>query len=475
MTKMQLTARLDQRLAMSQQLRQAIALLQYNTVDLKQIVQHHLENNPMLELEELESHSIENPVPAMTAANNQDKSSAQDYTAGLRHSQRHADYSDDNSLENYAVPPSLREHLLEQTLLCHFDEIEQAVAVAIIDALDDCGHLTMTLAEIRSTLSVPATISVALMTKILNKIQAMDPIGVGSHDVRECLLLQLEMISDKSPTWLIAKNILLYCFDNMATYNIKKILKQLGISATDYTAAIALLRELHPHPGLLYTNEREVTIEPELYVKKIKNKWQVFLADSVLTNVKINQQYQRLLKKSKKHQSYEALNKELQEAQWLLKGLQRRNDTLLKVASYLVELQKDFLDQGHMYMKPMNIIDVADALSLHESTISRVTTGKYIAMPRGVFELKFFFPSHLKTQSGVDCSDTAVKAYIRDIIDNESLTHPLSDSDIALLLQEKGIQIARRTVAKYREAMKILSSYQRAQLQPARDNEVETV
>ena len=473
MTKMQLTARLDQRLTMSQQLRQAIALLQYNTLDLKQIVQHHLENNPMLELEEPESAPSENER-SETDSNQHDKSAVQDYTASMRNVSRGNDYNDDSSLENYALPQSLREHLLEQTLLCNFNDIEQSAAVAIIDALDECGHLTMTLAEIAATLQQPETISVELMTTILKKIQTMDPVGVGSHDVRECLLIQLEMLPEKSSSWRIAKNILLYCFDHMATYNLKKILKQLSVTMEEYGAAIALLREMHPHPGLLYTNEREVTVEPELYVKKIKGEWRVFLADSILTNVKINQQYQQLLKKNKSHQSYDALNKELQEAQWLMKGLERRNKTLLSVASYLVEVQKDFLDHGHMYLKPMNIIDVADALSLHESTISRVTTGKYISMPRGVFELKFFFPSHLKTQSGVDCSDTAVKAYIKEIIDHEIPAHALSDSEIAELLGEKGIKIARRTVAKYREAMKILSSYQRAQ-QPVRQNDVEPV
>jgi RNA polymerase sigma-54 factor len=457
MTKMQLTPKLEQRLAMSQQLRQAISLLQYNSLDLKQLIQQQLETNPLLEVDESEILIEEDKE---TIAKEDDRTKPEDYTAAVNYSNRYNEINDENSLENYASPISFRDHLLAQVLLCNFDSNEQIVAEAIIDSLDECGHLTMSLPDIKSLLIPEVPISLASMMHILTELQGFDPLGVCSHDVRECLLIQLEALPE-TIEGRIAKDILCYCFDNISASSMKKSIKKLSVSTSNYAAAIALLRSLNPHPGLLYANEVDVRVEPELYVKKIKNSWQVFLTDSILTKVKVNENYQNLLKKQKNHKSYEAMNKELLEAQWLIKGLLRRNETLLAVANCIVEVQKDFLEHGHAFMKPMNIADVAQALSLHESTVSRVTTGKYILTPKGIFELKFFFPSHLKTRTGEDCSDMAVKVFIKEIIDKETRQHPLSDSEIAVVLQAKGIRIARRTVTKYREAMKILSSYQR--------------
>lgn len=451
-TKMLLTAKLDQRLVMSQQLTQAITLLQYNTLDLKQLVQQYIETNPLIDVEEVEAEN--------TAALDDDQY-AQYTTDSAKASYV---YKDDNALENYSSPESLREHLIEQTLLCKFDKIEQLIAEAIIDAIDENGYLTMSLPEIQQSLANLGPPSINSIESILKVIQTFDPLGVGGSHARECLLIQLYALPEKTHSWEISRAILEEHFE-MLSYNNTKLIRQLNTTQEQFTQALMLIRSLNPKPGLAFLNETNICIEPELYVKKVRSSWRVFLTESILTNIKINQQYQDLIREHKKHDSYEALHKELQEAQWLLKGLKRRNETLLNVATHIVKMQKDFIEHGQSFMKPMNIIDVAQELNLHESTVSRVTTGKFIATPRGVFELKYFFPSYVLTDSGDSCSDTAVKEFIKEIIAQENAKHVYSDSEIAGLLKQKGINIARRTIAKYRDAMKILPSYQRAQLQ----------
>jgi RNA polymerase sigma-54 factor len=455
--KMQVTVKMDQQLAMSQQLRQAITLLQYNTLDLRQLVAQHLEQNPLLEVEETdedaETNSIDNEPYQATL-----------YSASLVKSRQYTE--DESALENFAVPESLRNHLLNQTLLCQFNPQDQVIAEAIIDAIDDDGHLSMSLDEIRN-LSVDESIKIEHMEALLKIIQTFDPVGVGSRNIRECLLVQLEFLSDQDKTWHVAHQILSDFFDTIASNNVKQLSKMLDVTPEEYQNAMTLIRTLNPHPGIQFSSETNFNVEPELYVKKTREGWQVFLADSILTNIKINKQYQALIRQNKKQGSYQSLRQELDEARSLLSGLKRRNETLLSVASYIVEMQQEFLEHGPSSMKPMNIIDVSQALNIHESTVSRITTGKYIATPTGVFELKYFFPSHIKTNSGDTCSAIAVKEYIKQIIKQEAGDHILSDEEIAALLREKGLNIARRTVAKYREALKILPSYQRSRMQPA--------
>ncbi len=461
--KMLVTVKLDQRLMMSQQLRQAIMLLQYNTLELKQFVQQCLEKNPLIETEETEEHVSLDETPTMVSGAEEDSSQLFKYSANL--SRRHVNYEDESTIENYSAQKSLREHLLEQTLLCQFDQLQQTIAEAIVDAIDDNGYLTMSLEDLQCAISEMNPPDIHIVKEVLKKVQTFDPVGVGSRDMRECLLLQLDCHLEKNTTWQTAYNIVHDYFDTESFTNSKKIMKQLGVTRQQYQAALVLLRTLDPHPGMQYSENTDMNIEPELYVKKIRNTWRVFLSESILTSIKINTQYQDLIKKNKQHGSYGGLKQELEEAKWLIKGLKKRNETLFAVASHIVELQKDFLDLGPSHMKSMNIADVAQELDLHESTISRVTTGKYIATPRGVFELKYFFPSHVSTQTGEFCSAIAVKELIKEIVSQETEQHALSDSDIAAQLKARGINIARRTVAKYREALRILPSYQR-QMQP---------
>lgn len=449
----------SQRLMMSQQLRQAITLLQYNTLDLRQLVQQYVESNPMLELDE------ENESSSNTDETNDDNTqphaelSESNYSA--HYSRRPASFEDESSLENMSVPVTLREHLLAQTLLCQFDPIQQSVAEQIIDAIDEDGYLTMSLDEIQKTLVKSTSYSMDIMLSVLKKIQTFDPIGVGATDIRDCLLIQMNAINDKNRYWQIAYAIIHDHIEMITENNPKKLLKALHISQSEYSEAINIIRSLNPHPGVQFSNEINVSIEPELFVKKMKDQWHVFLSDSILTNVRINKYYQGLMKQYKKHGSYQSLKQELEEARGLLNSLKRRNDTLLLVGSYIIKLQSDFLEHGQSHLKSLNINDVAQALELHESTVSRITTGKYIDTPRGVFELKYFFPSHVQMNTGEMCSDIAVKSFIKEIINQEPEDHAFSDEEITTALKAKGISIARRTVAKYREAMKILPSYRR--------------
>ena len=453
--KMLVTVKFDQHLAMSQQLRQAITLLQYNTLELKQLVQEQLENNPLLETDDDSSQD------SKPNNDNEEQHETLDwantsYSADLTKQYRHRE--DDSRLENYAIMKSLRDHLFEQTLLCHFDHDEQLLSEAIIDAIDDNGYLTMQLEEI--ILSIHSPLSLPVAEDILKSIQTFDPIGVGSRNLRECLLTQLNFINPKNNIWEIAKKLITDYFEQIALHHEKKICKSLKIRAEEYSAAIQVIRCLNPHPGSEFMSQTDIHVDPELYVKKFEGVWRVYLFDSILTNIKINKQYQDLIKKNKRHETYPSLKQELDEAKGLLIGIKRRNETLLAVGSYIIENQVEFLENGKSHIKPMNIADIAAALSIHESTVSRITTGKYIDTARGIFELKYFFSSEIKKSSGESTSATAVKSLIKEIIDHEGES-ALSDEAIVSALNEKGINIARRTVAKYREGMRILPSYQR--------------
>ncbi len=447
---MLMTMKLDQRLAMSQQLRQAITLLQYNTVELRQLVQQYIETNPLIDIEEIE-----------LASNyeNLDENNFQS-ASPVNISNQSMQYGD-TSFENYPQIKSLREYLIDQTLLCKFNNVEQTIAEAIIDTIDDDGFLTMSLEEIYQSILEISPVTMEQIESILKKIQTFDPAGIASHDIRECLLNQLHACYLKNNIWDLAHEIINKLLENFSFNSIKQIIKQMKGSNQDYAGAISLIKSFNFHPGGQYISNNNLHHKPELYVENISGNWQIYLVDSVLTHVKINKQYQELMKKDKKHAAYASLKQELEEAKWLVNGLKKRNQTLLQVANHIIKMQQEFLIHGHESLQPMNIIDVSDALGLHESTVSRITTGKYISTPYGVFELKYFFPSQVATQSGDGCSSVTVKSFIKDIISKETAKHIYSDSDIVNLLKEKGITIARRTVAKYRESMNLLSSYQR--------------
>lgn len=450
-TKMLVTMKLDQRLAMNQQLRQAIELLQHNTLELKQLIQQSIECNPFIELDEIELQNDEEDEQIIEHHH---------YSAYSGNGQKSS--FDTDFIENYAKVKTLREHLLEQTLLCRFNQEQQMLAEAIIDAIDDDGFLTMNAMDIQQALRAQHDFSIVEIEAVLQKIKMLDPIGIGSRDIRECLLFQLAALPVRDNIWHAANQIITEIEANFSVGDLKKVIKRLKISGAEYTAAINLIRTLNFHPGAQYLSDKNLQAEPELYVKKIGGVWQVFLKDSLLTNLKINKQYHDLVKQNKKHEAYASLKQELEEARWLVNGLKRRNETLLRVASHIIAVQHEFLEHGKAHLKSMNIADVAQAMNVHESTVSRVTSGKYIATPIGVFELKYFFSSRIgHASTGEESSAVAVKTLIQDIINSETPAHVFSDNEIVAQLQSKGICVARRTVAKYREAMNILSSYQR--------------
>lgn len=468
--KMLVTMKMVQRLMISQQLRQAITLLQYNTLDLKQWVLQCMNRNPMLEMDEESEEETKTLENSHQTDDYEDNSLTSHISADHM---RRAQFSEEtNVLENYAMPTHLRDHLLAQTLLCQFDPVKQAIAERIIDAIDDDGFLMMPLDDIQKTLADDIQPDLSIMQETLKIIQTFDPIGIAARDIRESLLIQLHNLPVKNSIWETAHKIIHDHIEMITQHNIKKVAVQLGLNVKEYSEAIALIQSLNPHPGVQFSNEINYNIEPELYVKKIKNKWEVFLAESILTNVKINSRYQELVRQNRKHSSYQSLKQELEEAKGLLSSLKRRNETLLAVGAYIIETQSDFLDHGPSHLKPLNIVDVATALELHPSTISRITTEKYIYTNRGVFELKYFFPSHVSKNNGDTCSDIAVKTHIKEIISRENNGHAYSDEEISHFLKEKGINVARRTVAKYREALKISPSYQRNHAQETEDESI---
>jgi RNA polymerase sigma-54 factor len=444
--KLQLTTKLDQRLLMNQQLKQVITLLQVTTLELKQQVKTWLETNPLLELKE--------------DVNEDDEDLGEyQYHGKVKKSNNQQDSTD--ALENVASHESLREHLIKQTLDCQWNERGLSIAEAIIDCIDENGYLTMDVNAIHAAIQEESHAELSEIESILKTIQGFDPPGVGARSTKECLLNQLEQCEHRDEAWVAAKSLLSFDGLNVEQLNLKSMMKVTGLNEADLVSAFSLIKTLHLSPGKIYAGLKETIIEPELIVKKVKGHWEVTLANSFLNRVELNKEYQSLIKKNSRDQSFKTIANQLKEAKVLIGGLKRRNDTLLAVAKYIVDKQGDFFEGGHDGMKPMNLSEVAVALNYHESTISRITTGKYMATPRGLFELKYFFPSQVRTVEGRGRSSIAVKAMIEKIIQEESKTHAYSDDEITNYLTQAGITISRRTVTKYREAMKIPSSYER--------------
>ncbi len=449
--KMQVTLRQQQRLAMTQQLRQAITLLQYSTLELQQLVRQQMELNPFLEEDEVTlNESLTFIEPTQLTAAIADK--------------QHA-LGRDEGMENYAKPVTLHEHLRGQTLLCQFDEIHQAVAEYVVDAINEQGFLLQTAEEIQLGLAPDIHVSVAAIQGVIATIRGFDPIGVAAHDVRECLLLQLLYAESKwgatpaeKKVLQMAQRIVEAHLDDSDILHPKKMAVKLKVSEARYLAGFSLIRTLNRAPGDRFTDPLSHGMTPELYVKKIAGVWRVFLANNASSRVKVNKQYQEMVKQQRACHANEALHASMEEARAFVSGLMRRNETLLAVATAIVMAQKAFFDSGAHGMKPMNMSEIAAELNIHESTVSRVTTGKYIATPAGVFELKYFFPSRLSGGLGETSSAIAARTLIRSITAKETAACVYSDGQIASLLKAQGIHLSRRTVAKYRDNMRIASA-----------------
>ncbi len=458
MLKPSLQLKLGQSLTMTPQLQQAIRLLQLPVLDLNAQIQEALEENIMLEMEELPgapttSSDTTAEIETIKAEDSWQASSMERIQDGGWNGEiiGNNDFADERG-------QTLHEHLLWQLELENFTPRESVIGEALIDAINDDGYLVADLEEIRSWISEDARVTVEEVEQTLRKIQRMDPVGIGARSLSECIVLQLAQLDESTPGLATAIRLAENHLDLVASQQYAEIRRSLRTSEGDLDIALALVRSCHPKPGLSVSGAATEYVVPDVFVRKIDNRWQVEISASGIPKLTVNQQYAKLLRGNGDHA---VLKTQLQEARWLVRSLEIRNETLLKVATTIVARQHEFLDHGDEAMKPLVLKDVAEAIGMHESTISRVTTNKYMHTPRGVFEFKYFFSSHLSTVDGEDQSSTSVRAKIKKLIGAENPAKPLSDSKLAKMLAREGITVARRTVAKYRESLKIASSSER--------------
>ena len=475
-----LQLKVSQQLTMTPQLQQAIRLLQLSTLDLRTEILDQLYNNPLLELEEEHHHSSDGETEAAEKpaeeSNQWEDEIPQDlpvdaqwddiYTPAPTASASSEDF---NFEQIHQVTESLQDHLLWQLNLTPFSDLDRQIAEALIDSVDNNGFISGELSAITSHLEQENNLSEALETDeieaVLHRLQQFDPPGVCARDLRECLLIQLKQLSPDTPFVREAKLLIERFIKDIATVDLSKLARKAALSEEAARGAVQLIRSLNPQPGEALSAGDIQHITPDVAVEKINGRWRVHLNDSSMPRLRINDSYSAMIRRADSSADNQYLKDHLAEARWFLRSLESRNETLLRVASSIIELQQGFLNHGPVAMKPMVLADIAEKLELHESTISRVTTNKYMATPRGVFELKFFFSSHVATAAGGECSSTAVCAMLKEMISAENSTKPLSDSKLTSLLEEQGIHIARRTVAKYREGMGIASSSQRKRYQ----------
>ena len=462
MLKPSLQLKLGQTLTMTPQLQQAIRLLQLPVLELNAQIQDALEENIMLEMEDLPDvprTSAESTVEIETIKaedNWESRSSEQIQDGGWNGDGRPAnDFADESN-------QTLREHLLWQLEMEHFTPREAIIGEALVDAINDDGYLTVELNEINA--SIDDEVSDEEILAALVKVQSLDPVGVGARNLSECIVLQLRLLDAATPGLQLAIQLASEHLELIATQAHGELRRSLRTSDEDLHTALALVKGCNPKPGQAVSPVAAQYVIPDVFVRKIDKRWQVEISPTGVPRLSVNQTYAKLLRGSGDHP---VLRSQLQEARWLIRSLEIRNETLLKVATCIVARQNEFLELGDEAMKPMVLKDVAEEIGMHESTISRVTTNKYMHTPRGVFEFKYFFSSHLSSANGEDQSSTSVRAKIRKLIGAENPVKPLSDSKLANLLADEGIKVARRTVAKYRESMNIASSSERRQ-RPAR-------
>ena len=472
-----LQLRLSQQLAMTPQLQQAIRLLQLSTLELQQELQQALESNPLLEQidthEEIDTRETQDSETLDTADALEQKEMPEElpldaswdtiYTAGTP-SGTSGDYIDDElPVYQGETTQTLQDYLMWQVELTPFSDTDRAIATSIVDAVDDTGYLTVPLEDILESIG-DEEIDIDEVEAVLKRIQRFDPVGVAAKDLRDCLLIQLSQF-DKTTPWLEeARLIISNHLDLLANHDFRTLMRVTRLKEDVLKEAVNLIQSLDPRPGQsIQTGEPEYVI-PDVLVRKHNGHWTVELNSDSIPRLQINQHYASMCNNARNDGDSQFIRSNLQDAKWLIKSLESRNDTLLRVSRCIVEQQQAFFEQGEEYMKPMVLADIAQAVEMHESTISRVTTQKYLHSPRGIFELKYFFSSHVNTEGGGEASSTAIRALVKKLIAAENPAKPLSDSKLTSLLSEQGIMVARRTVAKYRESLSIPPSNQRKQL-----------
>ncbi|MFW5443310.1 MAG: RNA polymerase factor sigma-54 [Methylococcaceae bacterium] len=474
--KQSLQLRISQNLTMTPQLQQAIKLLQLSTLDLQQEIQQALESNMMLEVDEEAVVAQDETKPKneneVTSEGSQtdipDELPVDSNWEDVFENTQPISSAPADTLEfetQHSKSETLLDHLLQQLDLISISERDRAIAIAIIDAVNKDGYISESIENIyQGLLSQIEDVELDEVQGVLHRVQNFDPLGVAAIDLADCLMIQLQQLSETVPYRNEAIDIVRRHLDLLATHDQARLMRRLGVSEIQLREVIALIRTLDPRPGASIQSVESDYIVPDVFVSKNKGGWQVNLNPDIAPKLRVNSVYSKMIKRADNSNDNVSMKEHLQEARWFIKSLHSRNDTLLRVAKSIVEKQEEFLEHGAIAMKPMVLRDIAEQLDLHESTISRVTTQKYMHTPNGIVEFKYFFSSHVSTEQGGECSATAIRAFIKELVGNENEAKPLSDSKMSELLKEKGIKIARRTIAKYREAMSIPSSSQRKRL-----------
>ncbi|MCP5167320.1 MAG: RNA polymerase factor sigma-54 [Pseudomonadales bacterium] len=495
--KQSLQLKLGQQLTMTPQLQQAIRLLQLSTLDLQQEIQQALDSNPLLEAEEDETFPGENEADSREQADSAGQDGPMDSQDGAGELAADSDWDGnlpeelpvdtqwDDLLPSASAPmgaaddmpdsdfesrntagESLQEQLLWQLNLTRLSDTDRLIALAIIDATDENGRLQQELEELHEALLEGSELDIELdeIVAVLHRLQQFEPAGVCTRNLQECLLVQLRQLPPSTPWLEQARVILSRHINQLGSGDFKQIMRRTRLSEQDLKEVLALIQSLDPNPGQSVAQDSTEYVVPDVFVSKRDGRWVVELNPDIAPRLRINSNYASLIKRADNSADNTFLRDNLQEARWFLKSLHSRNETLMKVATKIVEHQRNFLDYGPEAMKPLVLHEIAEAVEMHESTISRVTTQKYMHTPRGVFELKYFFSSHVATTSGGECSSTAIRALIKKLVAAENPRKPLSDNKITQLLEEQGVKVARRTIAKYRETLMIPPSNERKRL-----------
>ncbi|APX93663.1 RNA polymerase factor sigma-54 [Halomonas sp. 1513] len=464
-----LQLRVGTHLTMTPQLQQAIALLQLSTLDLRQEIQQALESNPMLEIDdafgeqevaEAKEDDWSSEIPEELAVDSDWSDTYQDMAP--------SGSGEGPDFERNASGESLHDHLAWQLAMTDLVDRERTIAESLIDAVDDNGYLAASLDELSGGLRDQGLSGLKAneVEQVLLRLQQFEPTGVCARDLRECLMLQLGVLPDDTPLLPQAKRLVRQFLEALAADDRKLLKRRLRLDDDQLDQVIALVRTLDPRPGQAFSDSSNDYVIPDLIARHTQAGWRIELNPEALPRMRIQPDYAALIKRADKSDDNAFMKQHLQEARWLIKSLSSRNDTLLRVGREIMTRQFDFLEQGEEAMKPLILADIAQAVEMHESTISRVTTQKFIHTPRGVFELKYFFSSHVggAGDGGDAHSSTAIRARLKKLIGEEPPRKPLSDSKLVDLLADSGIKVARRTVAKYREAMGIPPSSERKRL-----------
>ncbi len=503
-----LQLRIGQQLTMTPQLQQAIKLLQLSTLELQQEIQEVLESNPLLEVNEnsptdanenSESNSNEQLEDAFSADTSSTEKTVSDgseeasatideistteamekndipeelnidttweesYSAGVSNTGAISSPSEDYTYQG-ETSDSIQDHLLWQMELTPFSETDRTVAIAIIEAVDDAGYLTVSCDDILESVGIEG-LELDEVAAVLKRINVFDPIGVAARSIADCLIIQLNQFDESTPYLKESKHIINEHIDLLGNRDYRQLMRKTKLKEEQLREVMRLIQTLNPRPGDAVIKGDDQYVIPDVSVEKKNGRWIVELNPDTAPKLSINQQYAAMTKTTKSSSDDgQFIRSNLQEAKWFIKSLESRNDTLLKVSNCIVQRQQGFLEHGAEAMRPMVLNDIAEAVDMHESTISRVTTQKYMHTPRGIFELKYFFSSHVSTENGGECSSTAIRSLIKKLILAETPAKPLSDSKMADLLAEQGINVARRTIAKYRESLSIPPSNQRKSL-----------